>query len=51
MTKAELVKKGKTLGLNLSEKSLKVDLEKAVAKAEKSSGKATTSPKKANGEY
>jgi hypothetical protein len=50
MTKKELVKTGKGLGLSLSEKSLKVDLEKAVAKAEKANtGKKSTAKK--NGEF
>ena len=50
MTKKELVIKGKTLGLNLNERSLKADLEIAVAKAEKKN-KAKTAPKGVKGEW
>lgn len=50
LTKTELVTKGKKLGLSLKASSLKVDLEKAVAKAEKGKAKAISSPKKVSGE-
>lgn len=50
MTKKDLIAKGKVLGLNLKESSLKADLEKAVTTAEKKN-KAIASKSKAGGEY
>jgi hypothetical protein len=51
MTKAELITKGKTLGLSLNNSMLKPELESAVAKAEKSAKKPTASSTKKSGEY
>ncbi len=51
MTKAELIAKGKSLGLNLSMSALKADLETAVNNAEKAKAKAKPSPAKRAGEY
>jgi len=48
MTKAELILKGKTLGLTLSPSLLKADMEKQIAKAEKPAKASGTSKK---GEY
>ena len=49
-TKADLVAAGKELGLALSMSALKPDLQKAVAKAERSA-KAKASSVRKNGEY
>ena len=50
LTKAELIVKGKKLGLTLKTTSLKGDLVKAVNKAEKANT-AKVSPVKKKGEY
>ena len=50
LTKAELIAKGKKLGLTLKTTSLKGDLVKAVNKAEKANT-TKVSPVKAKGEY
>ena len=51
MTKKELVLEGKKLGLNLSEKSLKADLESAITNAKKTASKAKPSATRAKGEH
>jgi hypothetical protein len=50
LTKAELIAKGKKLGLNLKSSMLKGELVKAVGKAEKSASKSTASPIRKSGE-